>query len=81
MAESLINKVERAAKIATARHGVDVRAVVIDARPKDSASKLKSPKEARDELHRAVLPDPPITSCEPTERWARERVMTALPPR
>ena len=52
MAESLTNKVHRAAKIATERHGIQVRAVIIDARQKESGSKIKPPQSVRDELHR-----------------------------
>ncbi|MEU4557463.1 hypothetical protein AB0F72_03690 [Actinoplanes sp. NPDC023936] len=56
MAESVTTKVTRAAEIASQRHGVDVRAVIIDARQKDSASTIKPPQEMRDELHRQDLP-------------------------
>lgn len=52
MAESLTNKVTRAARIASERHNVEVRAVVVDARPQPSASKLKPDQEDRDALHR-----------------------------
>jgi hypothetical protein len=52
MADSLTNKVQRAARIASERHNVEVRAVVVDARPQPSASKLKPAQEDRDMLHR-----------------------------
>ncbi|PPA59779.1 hypothetical protein BAW75_15215 [Micromonospora chalcea] len=51
MAESHINKIHKAARIASDRHNIDVRPVVIDARKKDSASKIKPPQDMRDELH------------------------------
>ncbi|MFI7156554.1 hypothetical protein [Micromonospora chalcea] len=51
MTSNHIDKVHKAARIASQRHGVDVRAVIVDARKKTSASKVKPPKEMRDELH------------------------------
>jgi hypothetical protein len=56
MADGVTSKVKRAATIASHRHDVDVRAVIIDARPKDSASTIKPPQDVRDELHRPDIP-------------------------
>ncbi|MGY4900427.1 hypothetical protein ACWEEK_33250 [Micromonospora aurantiaca (nom. illeg.)] len=52
MSESQINKVTKAARIASERYKVEIRPIVIDARHKTSASKLKPPQEMRTELHR-----------------------------
>jgi hypothetical protein len=80
MAESLTNKVHRAAKIATERHASEVRAVIIDARQKESGSKIKPPQEVRDELHR---PGPSSEIGGPPNRRTRRptvRTLRALPP-
>ncbi|GAA1589768.1 hypothetical protein [Actinoplanes couchii] len=52
MADSFTAKVAKAARIASELHNVEVRAVIVDARQRPSASKLKPPQEVRDELHR-----------------------------
>jgi len=54
MADSVTTKVIRAAKLASDRHEVDVRSIIIDARPKQSASRLKPSQELRDELHQGT---------------------------
>lgn len=51
MSESQINKIGEAARIASEWYNVDIRPVVIDARHKNSASKVKPPQEMRDKLH------------------------------
>lgn len=53
MADSLTSKVKRAARIASERHNIEIRAVIIDARQQPSASKLKPPQEDREMLHRS----------------------------
>lgn len=47
-----VAKVEHAAKLVAAETSVYVVPVIIDARPKDSASKLKAPKSTKERLHR-----------------------------
>ncbi|WP_045744629.1 hypothetical protein [Actinoplanes rectilineatus] len=44
MAAGVTAKVKRAAQIASERHGVEVRAVVVDARREDSASTIRPPQ-------------------------------------
>ncbi|MGB2567711.1 hypothetical protein ACPFP2_04550 [Micromonospora citrea] len=51
MAESNLDKIDKAARIASERYGLEIRPVVIDARHKDSASKMKPPQDMRDQLH------------------------------
>jgi hypothetical protein len=51
MSESRIHKVHKAARIASEHYKVEVRPIVIDARPKVSTSKIRPPQEMRDELH------------------------------
>jgi len=46
-----LEKIRRAAKLATDQSGVEVRPIIIDASRKESASDLQAPKELRDELH------------------------------
>jgi hypothetical protein len=45
-----VNKVERAAQLASAHNSLDIAAVIIDARLKLSASKLKATEEERSQL-------------------------------
>ncbi|WP_030443102.1 hypothetical protein [Actinoplanes subtropicus] len=56
LSDGLIAKVDKAARIASQRHNVEVRAVIVDARQRPSASKLKPPQDLRDELHRGEDP-------------------------
>jgi hypothetical protein len=51
MTSDHLAKAQKAADIASRRYNVDVRPVVVDARRKDSASRLKPPADLRDELH------------------------------
>ncbi|MGX4656835.1 hypothetical protein ACWCHM_24420 [Micromonospora sp. SCSIO 07396] len=51
MMESQINKINKAARIATEHYKVEIRPIVIDARNKASASKLRPSQELRDHLH------------------------------
>ncbi|GIG89217.1 hypothetical protein [Plantactinospora endophytica] len=51
MTESQTNKIGQAARIASDRYNVEIRPIVVDARPKQSASKMKPPQDLRDELH------------------------------
>ena len=54
MAASRLQKIEQAAQMASKVNHLDVRTVIIDARRKPSASKLKATAEEREELHRDV---------------------------
>jgi hypothetical protein len=53
MNDSMTNKVKRAAHLASQHHAVEVRPIIIDARPKDSASHMKPSKDLREQLHRS----------------------------
>jgi hypothetical protein len=52
MDPSRLDKIDQAARMASRENNIDVRAIVIDARQKLSASKLKATIEEREELHR-----------------------------
>ena len=60
-----VTKVERAAALASAHNSIDIVAVVIDARPKPSASNLKASEEERVQLHQGQ--DEPVEYVEPDD--------------
>lgn len=51
--ESIQKKLENAAKLASEHYGIHIEATLVDARKKDSASKLKN-RELSDKLHRSA---------------------------
>lgn len=64
LSNTFIQKVDRAAKMSSKRHGVKIRSVVVDARKKESASKLHD-SEASAELHGpANEGDRKISKCD-----------------
>jgi hypothetical protein len=68
MQESSIAVVKKAAKLASERNSITIDPVIIDARVKPSASKLRMTKPERDELHAETDPegkgdDPRQDSC------------------
>jgi len=54
-----VQKVRRAAEIASETHGVAIEVVVIDTRPKESASNVKASPDSRNRLHRPVTTETP----------------------
>ena len=69
MAESITNKVKHGAEIASKAHGVEIRTVIIDARPQKSASHTKPDQDLRNQLHRGTPTVTPLNrdDTEPVE--------------
>lgn len=64
MSESRVAKIAKAAKLASAHNSIDVIPIIIDARPKESASNLKASPAERNELHGRQRDTPDASEME-----------------